>query len=266
MKLVIDGFVPLPDGVYERNIEAARGRRLPSWRELKPSKTRLAVIGGGPSLSGHLETLRTWDGDIWAINGAWKWLNDHGINAVFFSLDPLPLLVPHVSTEITNAIVATCCDPAVFDRLRGATVHTFDVGAPGSRTGSSSATGVPCMAVNVGYREIVFFGCESSFVDSSHAYVHEERDDALLVRCDGRDYLTYMDFYVQAQELATFMRTFPEVITERSGGLLRAMVNDTEHDVVAASQAIHDRLKPVCACGCVERTCWDCETPIARQA
>lgn len=263
MKITFDGFVPLPDGAYERNIEAAKARRLPSWRELRPSKTRLAVVGGGPSTLDQLNTLSNWDGDIWAINGTWKWLWERGIDAVFFSLDPLPLLVPHVSGLISHALVATCCDPQVFERLKYATVHTFDVGQPGSHTGSSTATGVPCIAINMGYREIVFFGCESSFDGQSHAYSHEERtDDLMLVRCDGADHLTYCDFYQQAQELATFMRTFPDVITERSGGLLRAMVNDPEHDVVAGSQALHDRLKPVCACGCVEKTCWDCEQPI----
>lgn len=200
----------------------------------------LAIVGGGPSINEQVEAIRSFDGEVWAINGAHQWCLERRIDATLFSLDPLVLAdVPHPSL-VKRAVLSVSTEP--FDVLRHADIELVKIGDGGLPSGPTSATGIPAIAAERGNTSVTFFGCESSYTQLQHAYpggiAHGE---LLLVECDGEQFLTSGAMLMQAQILSAVIRAAP-MFREESGGLLRAMVNDQEWDIVAATRAVHDSI------------------------
>lgn len=243
--LTISGFVPVPADDVIRNKKSASGLGLKSYRELRAACDSLAVVGGGPSIEGRVDMLRAWPGDVWAINGAWKWCFDRGIDATFFAVDPHEIVASWADARIRRALLEIHCDPMVFEKLRAADVFVFEGGKGEDLIGgaSSTATCAPHIAIRCGYRSVTFFGCESCFVDGTHAYLNEDRPERLLVECGGDAYLTVPDLYMQACELSKYIRDVDPFLREESGGLLRAMVKHDEHHVRWVSDALAKNIK-----------------------
>jgi hypothetical protein len=139
-------------------------------------------------------------------------------------------------------VLATSCDPSLFDALQEADIDAFDLGPAGATT----ATAAPAFAAEKGHRSITFFGCESSYEGGTHAYPHYRRDmkSLMRVRCNGLEFLTTPDMMMQAEFLGGLIRAAP-CFHERSGGLLEAFIASPEIDVIAATQHIHDALGAV---------------------
>jgi hypothetical protein len=201
-------------------------RGLPVLQEV-PRGKRLAIVGGGPSLASHVAELQDWDGDIWAINGTWLWCRDHEIDATMFSIDPLPGLAD-VAKHCTNAILATCCDPAVFDAMRGEDVVIFDMRLDGTRNGPTSLSTAPIVGIMAGYSDFVLFGCDSSWDGNTHIYKDEEVPYKMVVRVGNCSFVTEPEFLLQAEFLAQMARECPAFVEIRSGGLVSALVANPE--------------------------------------
>jgi hypothetical protein len=223
------GCVPAAD--LARNEEYAWRLGFP---KMEPAATsRLAVVGGGPSVAGHAGELLSWDGEIWAINGAFNWCLRHGIDAAFFSIDPLPQTAAH-GHGATRAVLATWCHPNTFDALSGADISAVRP----AMHGATSATAAPALAIEAGYREVTFYGCESSFGESTHVYGNRGVGNLMKVSCNWQEFLTTPDMMMQAEFLGDLIRQAP-CFHDRSGGLLSAFIASPEIDVIAATQAIH---------------------------
>lgn len=228
-----------------QNREECRKRGLPRIAPHKKREGRLAVVGGGPSILSHLEDIRGHE-EILAINGACKMLRDHGIDSTFLAVDPHEI----VTKWAPGATKALLCDrvcPEVFDILKDAEVTVFELAndvSGGVMAGSSTASAAFLLAPLLGFDGADFYGCESSFDKSSHAYMDEGREEVLWVECGGREYQTYPDFYLQAQEMSQIFRAFPKAFKAYGGGLLQALIDNQEHDVKYVSQAFFKRLKP----------------------
>jgi hypothetical protein len=198
----------------------------------------VAVVGGGPSLLGRLDELRSWPGEIWAINSMPDWLAARGIDSVLFSVDPKPF-----ASSAKRAILASTCDPSMFS---GRDVRVFDMierAEDGITGGVTTATRAPALAFRMGYPGAAFFGCDSDFGDIGHVSTGAYPDeDLLVIRANGADYITSPDFLMQAENLAQLMRTFPDFIVDKSGGLLSALVADEEWTTAAVSDALKRRL------------------------
>ena len=69
-------------------------------------RDRVAVVGGDPSLYRHLNELRAFDGEVWAINGAWHVLQQAGIDATFDDFGTRVLLTHWTGYELAAAIRA----------------------------------------------------------------------------------------------------------------------------------------------------------------
>jgi hypothetical protein len=247
--LSISGSLPVAEGVTQRNEQHARGRGLKSYREVMAARPRLAVVGGGPSINRHVDEIKAFDGDVWAINGAFHWCRGHGIDAAFIACDPHPRVATWANGA-KRALLEMRVDTQVFDLLANADVAVFDCGdGPGMiRCGTSTVSSTPHLAVRMGYRQVTLFGCESSYPlqSTTHAFQHEERADELLIACDGKEYLTAADYYMQAMELSRYVREVPEFIIERCGGLLRAMIaSGGEHKVRWISEGLANGLSPI---------------------
>lgn len=230
--LAIEGVLPVPAEVVQRNVREApvekTYRRVPVLPEnIQPH--RLAVVGGGTSINDHVETLKNWPGDIWAINGAWHWCRERGIASTLFGCDPDPIMLKWCA-GVDKALLGNTVDPRVFEMLKDADVTLWDSdGREGGIAGrGSTATCAPHLAARMGYLNgITFFGCESCYPPgATHAYQHESRAEEMLIEAGGGEYLTAPDFYMQAIELSNLIRELPGFLVEESGGLLRALVKD----------------------------------------
>lgn len=250
-KIEFSGRMCVEHSVLERNMAHARGLGLqhvpkPARGSIHFHGIPLAVVGGGPSVKEHLDELRTWRGDIWGINGASAWLRTCGVESTLFSLDPLPVLAERCAGA-KEAILCTRCAPELFKVLEGAHIRIFDcaqdVAEGGIVAGCASVLGVPDIATDMGYRELTFFGCEGSFTETTHLYMDDPQDFRFVVKCGEVEYMTLPELYVLTKELAALLRVFRTHFTERSGGLLRAMIANPEHDIVKVSRGLMAGLK-----------------------
>lgn len=191
----------------------------------------VAVVGGGQSLADHLQEIRGWDGPIWAINQTFMFLKSQGIRATFFTADAKDQ--PWLEVEDgDSAIVGLHGDPKLFERLKRAHVRTYRLDDDEVHCGPTTASAAPHLAMLTGHKTVTFFGCESSFGEGTHVYSSEVPGDLIRVECGGASFLTKPEFLLQAEVLAAFCREIPENCAERSGGLLRALIENPEREVV----------------------------------
>jgi hypothetical protein len=237
VRLNITAMPCVPVETLGRNVAYANSLGLPKLGEAKCPF--LAIVGGGPSIKEHLDELRGWEGEIWAINGAYRFLRDHGILSRFFTMDPLPGIA-EMAFKTDSAILATCCDPAAFDAASHAYVETINT--EDYPCGPTTASTAPIIAATHGYKQVSFFGCEGNFGDETHAYGTPRDVNLLQVVCDGKEFLTSPQMYHQTQYLADVMRVAPGVFIDRSGGFLSACIADPDIDVTAASRAVYDKV------------------------
>lgn len=217
----VGNVVTLPEKTAS-NIVHSRSRKLPYISDA--DRPALAAVGGGPSVIDHLRELQEWPGDIWVSGSAYPWSRENGIDGTFFSIDQSPQM-GKACANAGRAVVATCCDPSVFEALKNAEVEVFDIQHEGSDAnhGATSITAVPKIALLMGYSEVHFFGCDSSFTEVSHAYYDEAQQYQMIVACDGKEYETSAAMLMQAEFMSIVIRACPKVFKNRSDGLLRAM-------------------------------------------
>jgi hypothetical protein len=94
----------------------------------------------------------------------------------------------------------------------------------------------------MGYPSVTFYGCEGSYEHTTHLYMHANDDYLMRVRCGGRDWLTGAEFLMQSQFLAAVCRDVPNHFRERSGGLLTAMIETNDYDVLEISRKLNDSI------------------------
>ncbi len=199
----------------------------------------LAVVGGGPSILKHVDELRAWQGDVWACGSAFRWCADNGINATFFCIDP-QAETAHLARGASHAILCTSIAPETFAALKGAHVEIFDLIHEGDRSnhGPTTVTASPELALRMGYRDVSYFGTESSFATNTHAYHNEATEEQIIVSCNGKSYLTHPAYLLQAEYLATMMRLCP-LLKNRSGGLLGALIAEPCYDITHGTLGLH---------------------------
>lgn len=163
----------------------------------------------------------------------------NGIHATYFNIDASEDC-PAEARGATRAILASLVNPAVFEELKDADVAVFDL-RPGEHW-ATTATAAPYLAMEMGYTEVHFFGCDSSFAETTHAYRDEPRDYKLCVRCGPEDYMTAPDYYMQAEYLSSIIKACPAVFKDRSGGLMGAMVHH-DYDIVAGTPQFAEKIR-----------------------
>jgi hypothetical protein len=211
-----------------------------------PNGGRLAIVGGGPSVAAHIDELRDWKGDIWAINWTGQWLSDHGVASKLVTVDSSinSIQKPRLNR---GALLASCVSPSVFDEYHD--VECFDMiedDPNGIVGGSSTACRIPLLAARMGYSEVHFFGCEGSFKEGqTHVYRNETKHkNYIKINAGGTVYLTRDDLYLQCESLADVIRSFPSVFKDRSHGLLKGMIENPETwEVVAISEELKKQLE-----------------------
>lgn len=248
-QIAFEGLCPVPHEQLLSQIVHAKSLGLPFVRETPPHGRKLAVVGGGPSIADHIEELRGFS-DIWAINGACRFLREHGINSTLVTVDPVDFLVPRIEGA-SKALLCTRVHPDVFKALAGADITLFHAAQDepdGVWVSCSSVTATFQLSMMLGYRQTVFFGCEGSYSDRTHAYMDDSelQDNRFVVECGGKQYLTAPDLYLLTKQMAELLRrSVNDAFTERSGGLLRALTANPEHRIVKVSRQLAASLKPI---------------------
>ena len=242
MKVRFDGKPMVSFEQLQLNAESAKARGLPKPETKK--RPPLAIVGGGPSVASKVAELKRWKGDVWIIGTAFPWAVENGVKGTFFNIDPLPEQAEYAKGA-ENAILATVCDPSVFDAIPNVIAFELVRRADYCNHNISAAASTPVLALEMGYTQVVYFGCESSFDYVTHAYEYENihsPEMCMWVRVGDMVYPTNPPFFMQAQELAELIRTCPLAFCEESGGLLRALTVDPEYDVIAVNKTLHDAL------------------------
>lgn len=235
-------FVPVnsfSDEILDRNKAHTAGLGLHLIGTLPATRSPLAVVGGGPGVSCSTNELRAFDGEIWAINGAWEWCRDNGIDATFYTIDPSPVIA-QMAQGAGPAVLGDVCDPSVFETV-GGPVQVFPIGELPS--GSTSASTSIMAAALCGYQHVTLFGCDSSFEGGkTHIYDWNPGESRVLVECGGDQFLTCPQMIMQAEYMAEVIRGVPEYVTIRGGGFLPALVKHGDWDCISVSQNLMDAI------------------------
>ena len=226
------------EGVAE-NVAAVRKLGYPDISECKTAaKGHLAIVGGGPSINHRKAALRSWKGDVWAVNHAALWCARNDIPCALFTIDPAPgPYDPALTANINWAILATRCHPNLFALVKHACINTFELATEDIWGGSASTAVV--IAHRMGYTKFTFFGCEGNFQPGGkhHAYDEVEEKEC-VIQCNGEKFLTEPSYLFTSWTIAKMMHKFPQHIFERSGGLLSALVKDPDYELIGVSPAM----------------------------
>lgn len=233
-----------------KNLELVRKRGLELCGQLPERDGSLAIVGSGPSVREHLEEIRA-SAEVWAINGAYDYLQTEGIVADgFFAIDPLPGLVEYVRhpNYKTTYYIASCCDPGVFDALEGFTVKLWHPGAHDTEFpkgewvvvgGTTAITRAPFFALMRGWRDITLYGVDSSYAEDGSEYCYKwgtyKHDIAqpkmpVLVNGGGPSFLTEVGLLKQATVLNVMNDKFRGMLKFRCGGLMEAFLSAPVRD------------------------------------
>lgn len=225
-----------------KNVESALRRNLRTCGWAPKRTGRLAIVGSGPSVTDYLDELRSWPGEIWAVNGAYRFLLEQGIVAhAFVGLDPVAGLKEYV--EVRNArttfLLSSVCDPCVFDELSDAEVYLwhskqndfpYPAGSCVVGGGTTCLTRAPYLAQMLGWRDMTVFGGDSSFSERAYCYdlgtFKEDTDrKRFTVECNGRLFETELSLVKQVSVFGVMQALFNGCLQFKCGGLLDAFLN-----------------------------------------
>lgn len=214
-----------PDETIHRNIR--ENSRLPNqWLVAQPAHDRVAIIcGSGPSLADSVDEIRDLVGDIFALNGAAKYLFDMARTPDFqVILDPQPKTADLVGPAFTH-LFASQVDPNCFARAPDATLWHLaiegdldellptdsHVGEPYTVIGAASSVGTTALVIAyaLGYRTIHCYGLDSSHVGAdTHAFRQPMNDGEPMcsVTFNGKDYRTSLTMKLQAERFPVVAR------------------------------------------------------------
>ncbi len=231
------------------NVTSALTRGLPVCGHSPRRRGALAIVGSAPSVRDHLDELKAWPGEIWAINGAYEFLKSEGIVPHgFVGLDPVPGLAEYVKghTPETTFFISSVCDPAVFDALKGAHVWLWhskmaDIPYPPHHRivggGTTCMTRAPILANLLGWRDVTIYGADSSYSQGSfYAYQHgtfgeDTKHERVSVVLDGTVFESEWPMIKQVSQLGAMHGVFAGQLKFKCGGLMDAFLKSPVRDV-----------------------------------
>lgn len=228
----------------QKQIDSAVARNLPRCRMRKARKGKLAIVASAPSAADYIDILKEWDGEIWAVNGAFKWLLHRGIKPhAFIGCDPEWFLKDYLDITPEDATYYLACQvhPGVFDHLAGKNVQlwfgadgevTLPLGVEHIHGGSSCVGRAPNLAWILGWRDAHVFGADSSFGNETHVYGGALPSNWVPVELGDRVFRTTRTMLSQACEFTEQMVEWargddPLSVTLYGDGLMQALYRQT---------------------------------------
>ena len=236
------------DAVLLANVQT--NSRLPlRWVKSLPAHDGHAIIvGGGPSLSDYLPTIRKrieLGQKVFALNGAAKFLNRHGIIPDYqVMLDARPENIGLLG-EAKEYLLASQCDPALVEAVSPVTLwHAIDgddnkvpdedYDDSYALIGGGTVVGLSSMALvyTLGYRKLHLFGYDSSHRETEgHAYAQplNAKDPVCKVTVGGKTFTSSLAMAAQAERFPDVCNNLIDagcVITVDADGLIMAVVEE----------------------------------------
>jgi 2-polyprenyl-3-methyl-5-hydroxy-6-metoxy-1,4-benzoquinol methylase len=209
-------------------VASAVSRNLPDIADLinKHVGQEAIVIGGGPSIETHVETIKAKQqagGVVLAIERMLPWCTKHG-------LTPHYVVAQDASDDVVEAfetipdgltyLVASQCKPSVFDALAGESVYLFhsskkgfteqelDGVSPSKQRALVNAGGsvVICslsIAMMMGMKRIHLFGFDCHVTNGHYAKGIAgvgEMTNAVKIKVDGKSFTTTFPYIAFAQQ------------------------------------------------------------------
>ncbi len=228
VEIVVQSTI-LPETVIA-NVEASFKRDTPRFAKmpnLGKSIGPVAIVGGGPSLKHEIENLKAFSGPIMGCGSVHDYLIEQGVPVDSHVIcDPEAVVTrwltkPRISVKY---LVASQCNPALFERLEGYDVRMWHATVIMAATGEALCDfrGEPeipgadfvvgrawPIAAVMGHKDIHFFGFDCSFpsdCESQHAYDYDWiKEEPVYATCEhtGERFATVPGWMAQ---LNTFMK------------------------------------------------------------
>ena len=225
----------------------ANSRTYGNWIKDEPAHERIAVIcGSGPSLADTIDEIRGWRSlgvTIFALNGAAKYLYDHGIMPDYqVMIDARPETAQLVGPAREH-LIASQCAPETFQaaatpRLWHLQIEGIDDLLPDYEEGyvliggaASVGNTATCLAYAMGYRTMHLFGYDSCHRDGKGHAFHQKMNDGdpcAWIDFGGKTYLASLTMKLQAerfQDTALALKKLGCKISVHGSGLLPDMYN-----------------------------------------
>lgn len=222
-----------------QKVNRRRGISKVGKRMVEP---RLAVVGGSPDVGDFIDELRCFDGEIWAINGAYHWCKSVGIDAIFYAIDPSHLLVPLVK-NVYKAILADTVHQDVFNYLGDKVNEIVWLGKNDIKYSTTAAATAPMVAAESGYKHVTFYGCQSCFgTGDTHIYKNDVLSK-IWVKCGGIEYITCSQFIMQAEFLAELSNGLPKGILVKGRGFLSSLIDHKFFEVTYVTRSLNEHFE-----------------------
>ena len=209
--LVAAATNPVSGDEIRANVRSCLARGLPALHGATPPHGGLfSIVGSGPSVADYLDAIRSRP-KIFAAGSANRYLLSQGIVPHWtVVIDPLPVMADFLvnSHPDTQFLVASQCNPRVFDVLSGNRVHVFhaSVGVdlsdilPKPHTlyggGNTVVLRAFMLGFALGYRDFEIFGFDCCLIGRDRHAVPEmnslaaQDEQAIIANIEGRDFLT----------------------------------------------------------------------------
>jgi hypothetical protein len=241
--LSVDGTINTPDATLLANVQASVRRGYPQIFPTPMNAHRIALVGGGPSLSATLPELRDLvfaGAKLVALNGAYQWLIDRNFQPrAHIVLDARPETAAFITAPVPECRYYICsqCAPetwdALGDRPNVAIWHASGddavsdfldnyylkhwSGVTGGTTVATRAIGLLRM---LGFLRFDLFGIDSCWMgDQHHAFPQPQNDtdrryrltiEAIDSTRPARDFWVAPWHVKQLEDLILFMRAHGE--------------------------------------------------------
>lgn len=242
------------------NVRANIASGVP-WLDRALGTGSIAIVGGGPSLHNYLDEIGACaDRPIMALNAAHDFLIERDIIPRYqVMLDARPENVEFVANprDGVTYLVASQCDPAVFEALAGRDVRMWHASAGGTvsdvlrhsaharAAGSHIEIGGGCtvglralyLAYAAGYTDLHLYGYDSCKSGADHhAYAQElnDNDEEITVEVDGEFWATTATMAKQAYQFQSHAVTLSRAgveITVHGGGLLNTVARSMHRPI-----------------------------------
>ena len=221
-------------------------RSCQKWiKELPAHDGHAVIVGGGPSIVDYLpiiEKRRKLGQKIFALNGAAKFLNRHGIVPDYqIILDARPGNVDLVG-DAKEYLFSSQCHPSLFNDEDNITTwhpamddmedHLPNHDQEYALIGGGTTVGLSsmCLAYTMGYRKLHLFGYDCSHRHTmGHAYKQPMNDSDVLVKVtvDGKVFTSSLTMARQAELFPTVCNNLIDlgcIITVDATGLIMEVV------------------------------------------
>ena len=227
----------------------------PDWKKLKD--VPCALLGGGPSIKQEISNIANFEGTTFICGSSHDYIMENWLVPDFCVVcDPDPIMADYITkpSHAVTYLIATQCDPCLFERLKGYKVYKWhcynnefdkmkEIDPEFQAVGGGCTVGLRTLslAMMFGYRDIHFWGFDSCLGTNKehHAYdfvAGEETGDIIEVKLDPHSDKTYYCIgyqMAQAQHFKDFYEFYNDCFTPtfHGTGLLPDLMIDINRRV-----------------------------------